>query len=304
MAVPQTNRSRLTIPMLAIAAAVIIGGPVIAIGDMLLHPAAPSASERQLLAESKLPPLDAVQVASGRRLFQTACIACHGADAKGVPNMGKDLVASSFARGLSDADLVKFLGKGRGPGDAGFTGPMPMPARGGRADFTDEHLGMIVSYLRSLEQPTRAPKGELPDVKLAVLDTPPAPEAPAPTPPTPTATATASPAAVVPAVAIDADSAKRGQKVFANCIACHAKTGVGVKGVGADLVHSTFVAAKTDAELVAFIKKGRMPGDPETKLKLTMPPKGGNPALNDKQLADVVQYVRQLQSDASKQSRN
>ena len=42
-----------------------------------------------------------------------------------------------------------------------------------------------------------------------------------------------------------------------------------------------------------------MPTDPDTRLKLTMPPKGGNPALNDKQLADVVSYLRSLQATQS-----
>ena len=98
------------------------------------------------------------------------------------------------------------------------------------------------------------------------------------------------------AVAFDVEAAQRGKKVFNSCIACHGKNGKGIAKLGADLVNSAFVAKKSDAELIAFIKKGRMPTDPDSVLKLAMPAKGGNPALNDKQLADVVAYLRQLQS--------
>jgi hypothetical protein len=40
---------------------------------------------------------------------------------------------------------------------------------------------------------------------------------------------------------------------------------------------------------------GRMPTDPESVLKLSMPARGGNPALDDQKLVHIISYVRTLQ---------
>jgi len=93
--------------------------------------------------------------------------------------------------------------------------------------------------------------------------------------------------------------ATHGKQLFnMSCFVCHGPTGAGVPGLGANLRESKFVAAKTDDALIAFIKVGRQPGDPNTVLNLTMPPKGGNPALDDKSLVDVVAFLRTLQAEA------
>ena len=90
-----------------------------------------------------------------------------------------------------------------------------------------------------------------------------------------------------------------GKQVFGmSCFVCHGPTGAGVPGLGANLRESKFVAGKTDDALIAFIKVGRQPGDPNTVLNLTMPPKGGNPALDDNGLRDVVAFLRTLQAEA------
>jgi disulfide bond formation protein DsbB len=58
---------------------------------------------------------------------------------------------------------------------------------------------------------------------------------------------------------------------------------------------SDFIADKTDAELVDFIKVGRDPSDPLNTTGVAMPPKGGNPALSDDDLLNVVAFIRSLQ---------
>ena len=78
------------------------------------------------------------------------------------------------------------------------------------------------------------------------------------------------------------------------CIACHGPEAKGVQGLGKDLTTSTFVAEKTDAELVEFIKVGRAPDDPLNTTGAAMPPKGGNPALSDQEIADIVAFVRTI----------
>jgi disulfide bond formation protein DsbB len=193
-----------------------------------------------------------------------------------------------------------------------------MPARGGRADFSDHNIADLVTYLRGLQDARRVPDGPLPEVEVVLADPPPEPApvaAPAPSKavavaalPAPASPATA-PAlqalAVVAApnvaahqdalaIALDAEAVKRGKRTFLSCMACHGKDATGVKNMGKDLVHSQFVGGLTDDDLVAFIKKGRGPTDPGNTTHIAMPPKGGNPALKDDQLKDVVIYLRSL----------
>ena len=92
---------------------------------------------------------------------------------------------------------------------------------------------------------------------------------------------------------------QHGRELFGmTCIACHGPSGAGIPHLGANLRESKFVAGKTDAQLVEFLKKGRQPGEPGSVLGLMMPPKGGNPALDDASLRDIVAFIRSLQADA------
>jgi disulfide bond formation protein DsbB len=98
------------------------------------------------------------------------------------------------------------------------------------------------------------------------------------------------------AAAVAAGDASAGEKVFnQSCIACHGEGGVGVTGLGKDMTTSEFIAGQSDEELLAFVKQGRDPSDPANTTGVAMPPKGGNPALNDEQLLDVIAYIRTLQ---------
>jgi disulfide bond formation protein DsbB len=86
-----------------------------------------------------------------------------------------------------------------------------------------------------------------------------------------------------------------GQKVFlGTCATCHGKDAHGLPKQGKDLHANQFVADKTDEELVAFVKTGRRVGDPLNTTGVDMPPRGGNPALTDADLASVVSYLRTL----------
>jgi disulfide bond formation protein DsbB len=79
------------------------------------------------------------------------------------------------------------------------------------------------------------------------------------------------------------------------CIACHGPGGVGVEGLGKPFTTSEFVRSQTDAELLAFVKVGRPIGHPDNTTGVDMPPKGGNPALTDEDLLDIIAYIRTLQ---------
>lgn len=93
-----------------------------------------------------------------------------------------------------------------------------------------------------------------------------------------------------------AGDAAKGAALFSKtCQACHGEGGVGVEGDGKSLATSEFVAGLSDAEFIAFVKYGRSSGDPLNTTGLDMPPKGGNPALNDAQIVDIIAYIRSLQ---------
>lgn len=91
--------------------------------------------------------------------------------------------------------------------------------------------------------------------------------------------------------------AAKGKQVFADtCAACHGADAKGMPGNGKNLVQkSDWMKKQSDQALYEFIKKGRPVSDPENTTKVDMPPKGGNPALSDDDVKNVVAYIRSLQ---------
>lgn len=78
------------------------------------------------------------------------------------------------------------------------------------------------------------------------------------------------------------------------CIACHGPGGVGVEGLGKPFTTSEFLLTVNDQELLEFVKTGRPISHPDNTTGVDMPPKGGNPALTDDQLLDIIAYIRTL----------
>ncbi len=78
------------------------------------------------------------------------------------------------------------------------------------------------------------------------------------------------------------------------CIACHGPGGEGIEGLGKPFTTSEFLLTVSDQELLTFIKTGRPISDPANTTGVDMPPKGGNPALTDEQLTDIIAYIRTL----------
>ena len=101
-----------------------------------------------------------------------------------------------------------------------------------------------------------------------------------------------------PATTLPANAAGRvveGATLYSRtCTACHGRELEGINGLGKPLAPSEFVVANTEAELVAFIKVGRPTSDPANSQGVDMPPKGGNPSLNDQDLFDVAAYLKSL----------
>lgn len=94
------------------------------------------------------------------------------------------------------------------------------------------------------------------------------------------------------AAAVDLE---RGRKILTEtCASCHGKNLRGLPNNGVDLVASEFVGRKSEEELVAFLKVGRQPFDPENRTKIQMPPRGGNPTLNDDMLRDTAAALKEV----------
>ena len=95
--------------------------------------------------------------------------------------------------------------------------------------------------------------------------------------------------------AAPAGDAVKGKVVFeGTCISCHGPDAKGLPGLGKDLTTSEFVAGQTDKQLIDFIKKGRPASDPANTNKVDMPPKGGNPALTETDLTNLIAFVRSI----------
>jgi disulfide bond formation protein DsbB len=86
----------------------------------------------------------------GRTLFSSSCTACHGPDAKGLPNLGKDLTTSAFVKSQTDPQLLAFIKRGRPASDPANTTGVDMPPKGGNPVLTDANLGDIIAFIRSV----------------------------------------------------------------------------------------------------------------------------------------------------------
>jgi len=94
----------------------------------------------------------------------------------------------------------------------------------------------------------------------------------------------------VTAVAEDAKATlKAGQAIYAQtCIACHGANGKGAIPGVSDFTANDGPLSKTDDELWTSIRDGLVtPG-----AALSMPAKGGNPALSDADIQAVLAYLR------------
>jgi len=224
--------------------------------------------------------LDAARASHGRDVFATVCAVCHSPTGMGRYGLGKDLVHSDFVADSSDAALLAFVIKGRDLNDPANTMKVAMPPRGGNMTLTDEDLGGAIEYLRGLQDPRRLP----------VLAAPVALSAAPPT--------EAEKAEALAAAGGDAELAQyiaSGKKLFAStCVACHGSDAKGLPNLGKDLTVSPFVAESDDDTLLAMLKRGRAPGEPGNTTGIAMPPKGGNPALSEDDLLDIIEFLRSI----------
>ena len=91
-------------------------------------------------------------IAQGEAIFSSTCSACHGQDAKGLPNLGKDLTTSEYVRDNDDDTLLTLLKEGRPSGHELNTTGVDMPPKGGNPSLSEDDLMTVVAYLRSINQ--------------------------------------------------------------------------------------------------------------------------------------------------------
>ena len=88
--------------------------------------------------------LVAGDAARGAAIYAETCIACHGANGKGAIEGVPDLTGPSGRLTKSDELLLRHMIQGfQSPGS-----PMPMPAKGGNPDLTDQDMADALAYLR------------------------------------------------------------------------------------------------------------------------------------------------------------
>ena len=80
------------------------------------------------------------------------------------------------------------------------------------------------------------------------------------------------------------------------CITCHGPTGGGIANLAPSLVGSEFVKSVNDMSIAKVIRQGRALDDPNNKSKKVMPARGGNPFLNEADIAHLVAFIRKIQS--------
>ena len=90
-------------------------------------------------------------IAAGGKHFLSTCATCHGADANGLPKLGKGLRMNEFVKTNSDEEMVAFLKTGRQASHPLNTTGIDMPPKGGNPALTDQDLEAIVAYLRTLQ---------------------------------------------------------------------------------------------------------------------------------------------------------
>ncbi|WP_166668764.1 c-type cytochrome [Thiohalophilus thiocyanatoxydans] len=75
-----------------------------------------------------------------------------------------------------------------------------------------------------------------------------------------------------------------------NCVVCHGHDGEGAMPGVRSMISNRLWTKQSDQELVAMI----INGVESTDGPVSMPPKGGNPALTEEQIHSIVNYLRIL----------
>jgi len=91
------------------------------------------------------------------------------------------------------------------------------------------------------------------------------------------------------------EAVQQGKAIFDRiCATCHGKDANGLPKLGKGLRGNEFTQSQSDAELVTFLKTGRPATHPLNTTGVDMPPKGGDPTIQEEDLHNVVAFLRTL----------
>ena len=204
-----------------------------------------------------------VILSPGEAVYRASCMVCHGPTADGVVGLGKPLRNSAFVQESDDAELFVNIAEGRLPDDPMNTTGMMMPGRGAQ-NITDGQITDVMVFLRSI-QDTSVP------------------------------TVSIEPWIVERVAASGSGEEFVGRDLYvSSCSACHGPNGEGMEGIGLPFMNSQFIKDSTDKEVMTLIKMGRPIWDAANTTGVDMPPKGGNPAISDDELNDIITYIRSI----------
>jgi len=225
--------------------------------------AIPDPAESTRVTSVALLASEPVVLSPGETVYQNTCKVCHGPNADGVSGLGKPLRNSAYVQESDDAELFRNIAEGRFPDDPLNTTGIMMPARGAQ-NITDEQITDVMVFLRSIQDTSK------PTVSI-------------------------EPWIVERAAPPEGDVEIVGRELFiSSCSACHGPNGEGMEGIGKPFTTSEFVKNSTDKEIMMLIKMGRPVWDAANTTGVDMPPKGGNPAISDDELNDIITYIRSI----------
>jgi len=206
----------------------------------------------------------------GEAIFKANCVTCHGPEANGIVKLGKPLRNSAFIQAQDDESIFQLISHGRAIDDPANTTGVLMPPRG-LQQINDEQIHLVIAFLRSIQDPSQ---------------------------PTASVEAWIAPPPEPGAVVVDTSGLVGHDLFVSSCSACHGVNGEGMEGLGKPLNTSVFAASKSDKDLMTFIKTGRPMWDAANTTGVDMPPKGGNPAMSDDDLAQIIQFIRAIHKDS------
>lgn len=83
-------------------------------------------------------------LAQGKNVYNQTCIACHGADGKGVVPGAPDFTKKDGRLTKSDEMLIQHITNGFQTDGS----PLAMPAKGGNPSLTEEDIEDALAYIR------------------------------------------------------------------------------------------------------------------------------------------------------------
>lgn len=112
-------------------------------------PVAAVAAEPAAVAPTTAPD-NTEALARGKKLYATACIACHAADGTGVSPIGSNLTLSEMVKSKDTKSIVELIKAGRSKDDPKNRSGYPMPAKGMNPMMRDKQIDDLAAYVATL----------------------------------------------------------------------------------------------------------------------------------------------------------